>query len=92
MAIEIRPLEGLVAVRPLETKSDQQTSRGSGTPEPANDGAAELAVVVVAGAKTQVKAGDTVFIRPGYMSWGTKIDDETIVIDQYAIVARVSND
>lgn len=88
MTPELKPVEGKVVIRFLESEND-------GDPAYSGDGPSCerpetcFALVLAAGAKTSVKKGQTVLVS-GWARNDPKIDDDTVITDNCSILAVVA--
>lgn len=80
----IKPFEGRVVLKFLEDAPEV-------SPNPDGEEEAVLAIVTGAGAKTPVKAGDTVLVDAYARRGGTKIDEHTRVVHAHYLVAKVTD-
>lgn len=79
MAVDLKPVRGLVVLQFLGESDSQSADHDS----------ACFALVVAAGTDVPAKKGDTVLVRE-YAKDSTRIDDDTVITDGYAILAKVS--
>jgi|1185.fasta_scaffold135628_2 co-chaperonin GroES (HSP10) len=97
MALDIKPIEGMVALQLLEPLDEESGANKSAmatssTPEDSYNEAL-YAIVVGVGPKGPigVKKGDTVLCR-GYARDGLKIGDDVVLVESYCIVGKVTSD
>ncbi len=88
MALEIKPVEGKVALKILD-EDDEDNKRQSMGQNDDDWNKTVLAMVVGAGKGVPAKKGDTVLVR-GYVKNEPKLDDDTVISDAYAILAVVT--
>lgn len=89
MTPELKPVEGKVIIRFLDNESDDGESQSTGN-DLSNDGPCTcFALVLAAGPKTNVKKGQTVPVS-GWARSDPKIDDDTVITDNWSILAVVT--
>jgi len=91
MALDIEPAVGCVALRILdeEEPESERTPSMSGPVAAEKDNKAVMALCVGIGKDVkQCKKGDTVFCRD-FVRHGLKVDDDTVIVEAYAVMGRV---
>lgn len=96
MALDIKPVEGMVALQLLDKEVEEKESgdmvsaSSVGSPDDAYN-TAIYAIVIGIGPKgpTGVKKGSTVLVR-GYAANGLDIGDGVVLTDSYCIVGLVN--
>jgi hypothetical protein len=85
--VDIKPAEGMVAVKFVDD-GDGDDDAASATPSEPMPYEGVLAIVLGVGAKTSVKKGDTIVVRP-YARDGLCLGDGVYLIDSYCIAATI---
>jgi hypothetical protein len=85
--VDIKPTEGMVAVKFVDDDDDDAEGPGSGPAEPMPyEGL--LAIVIGAGPKTSVKKGDTIVTKP-YARDSLCLGDGVYLIENWYIAATI---
>jgi|1185.fasta_scaffold00702_7 co-chaperonin GroES (HSP10) len=86
---DLKPVKGMVILQFFGDEDSVSDANASYGATPYEDKTC-LAQVVAAGPETNVKKGQIVMVR-GYARQATKIDDDTVIVDSYSILAVVAS-
>lgn len=92
MALDITPVEGFVALQIVDDESEEEREARRRLDAPSSSyNEAIYAIVVAVGPKAPagVKKGVTVLVRK-YARDGLRLDDDTVLVENYCIAAVVS--
>lgn len=89
MTPELKPVDGKVIIKFLDGESDDDESQGAGDALSSDGPCTCFALVLAAGPKTNVKKGQTVLVS-GWARSDPKIDDNTVITDNWSILAVVT--